>query len=347
MAIRIRTQEELASIQILSPETGALAYSKLRSQVRNAGLLDRNYGYYALLTSLVFAAFFLSFVGVYFAHNLVLVLVFTLCFGFASAQIGGLIHDSAHRTVFKSELANDIFGHLCTVFFSGSYGNWRLNHNRHHACPNRAVKDPDIEIPFGFSSEHFEKLSGFMGSIKRFQKWTYYPIGLIASLTMRFKRYDYFKENFGPPIYWEIGLFALSVFIRFLLPLWLLGFEKGIIFLVISTAVEGFLLFHVFAPNHKGMLEFSMDVAGMSFLEQQIVTSRNIIGHPVTDTVFMGLNYQIEHHLFPNAPRNNLKKIRPYVRAVCEEYGLPYSNVGVIESNRQILADLDRISAAA
>ncbi len=347
MAIRIKTQGDLVALQRLPRAVGAAAYQQLRCEVIEAGLLDRSYAYYAVLTLVIFAAFCGSFAGVYHADSPALVVLFSLCFAFSSVQIGGLIHDAAHRAIFKSALANDIFGHACAVLFAGCYNNWRINHNRHHANPNQAAKDPDIEIPFGFSREHFRKVSGFMGSIKKYQQYTYYPLGLLASLTMRFKRYDYFKENFGPAIYWEIGLFALGVLVRFVLPLVLLGLGKGMVFLLVSTLIEGFHLFHVFAPNHKGMPEFDAEIGGLSFLEQQVVSSRNVKGHPVTDFVFLGLNYQIEHHLFPTTPRDKLKNMQPYVQAVCARCGLPYADVGVIESNRLILADLHRISAAA
>lgn len=85
----------------------------------------------------------------------------------------------------KAPGGNEVLGHICTVFFCGCHGNWRLNHNRHHAYPNQVVKDPDIEIPFGFTPEFYQQISGFIGSVKKYQKYTYYPLGLMASLAMR------------------------------------------------------------------------------------------------------------------------------------------------------------------
>lgn len=345
MAIRIRNNKQLDAIQVLSKENGIAAYRQLRKKVQDAGLLHRSYYYYTLLTTTVYSALTISFIGAWQSEHWNTLILYSICFAFASAQLGGLIHDAGHQAVFDSRWANDFLGHFCTVFFCGCYGNWRLNHNRHHAYPNQEISDPDIEIPFGFTPEFYARISGFMGLIKQYQTYTYYPLGLMASLTMRFKRYDYFKENFGPQIYWEIGLFVLSVLIRFVIPLILLGPERGLVFLLVSTTIEGFILFHVFAPNHKGMLELDADISGLSFIEHQVITSRNVSGNAATDFVFMGLNYQIEHHLFPNMPRNQLKKATPLVRSACHQLGLPYSDLSLVESNRVILRNLKAISS--
>ncbi len=346
MAKSIKTLEDYRSRQVLSLAEGTEAYQELRQYVVKSRLLDRTYGYYMALIFFVFTAFFFSFAGVYFTKNLYVVVLLSIIFAFFSVQIGGLIHDAGHRSIFKTPIANDIFAQVCTLVFAACYNNWRINHNRHHAYPNQETKDPDMEIPYGFTHDRFQKLSGFMGSIKRYQKYTYYPFGTLASLTMRFKRYDYFQENFGRAIYWEIALFIISAFIRFVFPFLLFGIEKASIFLAVSTLFEGFYMFHIFAPNHKGMTELGKDIK-LSFLEQQIVTSRNVKGHPITDFVYLGLNYQIEHHLFPNTPRINLKKITPYVLAICEKYNLKFSEASIIESNRIILSNLSQIGQSA
>ena len=65
-----------------------------------------------------------------------------------------------------------------------------------------------------------------------------------------------------------------------------------------------------------------------------MLTSRNVNGGLVTDWMMGGLNYQIEHHLFPSMPRANLRFAQPIVRAYCERIGMPYVSTGLIESYR-------------
>ena len=98
-----------------------------------------------------------------------------------------------------------------------------------------------------------------------------------------------------------------------------------------------------FAPNHKGMPVFDKD-SGMDFFRLQVLTSRNVKPHPITDLVYGGLNYQIEHHLFPNMPRNNLRKAQKIVREFCQEKSITYHETSVIGSNWEILTYLHRMS---
>jgi fatty acid desaturase len=78
----------------------------------------------------------------------------------------------------------------------------------------------------------------------------------------------------------------------------------------------------------------------LSFLEHQIITSRNIADNWFTDFVYLSLNYQIEHHLFPDCARNKLKLVTPYIKELCRTHGLPFTVVGLRESFGVILDGL-------
>jgi fatty acid desaturase len=79
------------------------------------------------------------------------------------------------------------------------------------------------------------------------------------------------------------------------------------------------------------------------FLSRQVLMSRNVRGGPVVDFAMGGLNYQIEHHLFPSMPRPHLRLARPLVRAHCEELGIPYAETGLVDSYRQALLHLHEV----
>jgi fatty acid desaturase len=59
-----------------------------------------------------------------------------------------------------------------------------------------------------------------------------------------------------------------------------------------------------------------------------------------------GLNYQIEHHLFPSMPRPNLKKAQPLVRAHCAKHGISYTETSLTGSYRQVIRYLNRVGIA-
>lgn len=77
----------------------------------------------------------------------------------------------------------------------------------------------------------------------------------------------------------------------------------------------------------------------------QVLTSRNVKGHPITDWFYGGLNYQIEHHLFPSMARAQLGKAQPIVRAFCYERGVAYYETPVLRSYVEILTALHAASA--
>lgn len=79
------------------------------------------------------------------------------------------------------------------------------------------------------------------------------------------------------------------------------------------------------------------------FLRRQVLTSRNVRGHWLIDAALGGLNYQIEHHLFPSMPRPNLRRAQPIVRTFCEEHRVAYLETGLFASYAQGLRHLDTV----
>ena len=124
------------------------------------------------------------------------------------------------------------------------------------------------------------------------------------------------------------------------LPLW-----QGALFIAVHQALFGLYMGAVFAPNHKGM-PLIANGCTLDPLQRQVLTSRNVRSHPITDFMFGGLNYQIEHHLFPQIPRNRLKDTQRVVRAFCRAHGIPYREVGLLASYRETFCHLSRVSAS-
>ncbi len=109
--------------------------------------------------------------------------------------------------------------------------------------------------------------------------------------------------------------------------------------------MTGLHLGMVFAPNHKGMPIVDPE-HGMDFLYVQVLTTRNVLPGPIVDYMYGGLNYQVEHHLFPGMSRNMLGRAREIVKAFCEEQHLPYYETGVVRSYREILRYMNEVAAA-
>jgi Fatty acid desaturase len=79
------------------------------------------------------------------------------------------------------------------------------------------------------------------------------------------------------------------------------------------------------------------------FMRKQVLTTRNVRGGPFVDWFLDGLNYQIEHHLFPSMPRPNLRHAQGVVRAHCARIGLPYTEESLTSSLRITVRHLQRV----
>jgi fatty acid desaturase len=117
---------------------------------------------------------------------------------------------------------------------------------------------------------------------------------------------------------------------------------QALLFAAIHKGVQGVYLGCSFAPNHKGMPTLGAAQAADPLL-RQVLTSRNIRGGPFTDAALGGLNYQIEHHLFPSMPRANLRRAQPVVRRFCEERGIPYLECSAVASYAAAVGHLHRV----
>jgi fatty acid desaturase len=81
----------------------------------------------------------------------------------------------------------------------------------------------------------------------------------------------------------------------------------------------------------------------VDYLRRQVLTSRNVTGGWPVTLGMGGLNFQIEHHLFPNMPSINLHRARPIVRAYCAELGVPYTEASLPKSWAIVVRYIHRV----
>jgi len=119
---------------------------------------------------------------------------------------------------------------------------------------------------------------------------------------------------------------------------------QALAFVVVQQGLFGLYLGCAFAPNHKGMPTLTQ-ADQLDFLRRQVLTSRNVRGSRMVDYVLGGLNYQIEHHLFPTMPRPNLRRAQPLIRDFRRHHNLPFTEASLVGSYTQALRHLHTVSA--
>ena len=117
---------------------------------------------------------------------------------------------------------------------------------------------------------------------------------------------------------------------------------QAVAFLAVQLAVFGLYMGSSFAPNHIGMPLVSPKLK-LDFLRRQVLMSRNITGGPLISIFMGGLNYQVEHHLFPSMARPHLRKIQSLVATYCADEGVPYTQTSLWQSYRTVIGYLNTV----
>ncbi len=335
----------------LSLSEAAQEYANLRQTIKQLGILKRACLFYAILIPMLVGAYCATAYAIFITDDYAWLTLWAFGFAFLMVQIGGLMHDAAHQAIFVSPFVNKLAGIFFAAVGGLNYYGWNYMHNLHHAHPNQKGKDTDIDLPFSFNSESYDSQKGIRRLLRRYQAWLYLPVGCLAFYNILFERNIHMlflkaKNGFKFGLLAEIFLSALCLFLIYILPFLIFVPSKAIFLLILIPVINGFYIANIFAPNHKGMPELSSD-AKMSYLEQQIITTRNVRPGFFTDFLYLSLNYQIEHHLFPECPRNKLKLLTPHIQAMCHRIGLPFSVVTPMESIRIILHELSAVAESS
>ncbi|GLY94467.1 delta fatty acid desaturase [Actinoplanes sp. NBRC 103695] len=304
--------------------------------------MERQPAYYAVRLSLValmmaggWTAFFL--IGSSWWTLLVAVFL-----SISFAQTALVAHDLAHRQIFRTKRPSEILGRIIANIGVGmSYGWWMDKHTRHHNNPNHDDLDPDVapEVLI-WATESAIGRRGLAAFVTRHQAGLFFPLLTLLGIDLKVSSVKALRAGVVKRPVLESVLLAVHAVVYLTSLFVVLSPLQAVAFLVVHQAVFGVYLGMTFAPNHKGMPHPTGDE---DYFRKQVLTSRNVKGGWFVDVALGGLNYQIEHHLFPGMPTPNLRKVQPMVQAYCEEIGVSYEQTTLIESYRQALRHLHEV----
>jgi len=254
-------------------------------------------------------------------------------------QLGWLTHEFCHHQPFKNRRLNDwaslILGNVAQGF---SRDWWKDKHNIHHAATNIVDQDGDIDlapliamVPSDIR-KYRKPLERLVLRIVPYQhlyftlalpwlraSWTSQSIVHVISAPKSDYKKDQMHANderIGIALHWLWVLLQL-----YFLPTNTLR----LIYFIISQFGGGFLIALVVTYNHNSCIKFSEQSRLLNnFAALHILTTRNMNPSPLVDWFWGGLNYQIEHHLFPTMPRPNLNRCSKLVKQFCVDNDLPY-----------------------
>lgn len=345
-------------LDALPTQAFLLDFRAMRKQLEFEGYMDANLVFYARkVMELVLMAGFVCYMlwsGTA-AQHVVIKWGCAAVLGMFFTQCGWTCHDFHHNQVFKDRRLNAVLGGLIlNLGMGGSSHWWRTKHNQHHATPNRLddnkmAVDPDIDtIPLiAWDKELLKQVEPSQRGLVRYQHVLIWPLMMIAYKNWQVQSMIHILSY--PSMTFKMRVVEAAVF--FVHYLWLvpsvfcnLTLLDGLAFWLFAHFMAGFMTAFVFVQSHNGMEVYGDD---KDFASAQIVSTRNILPGVVMDWFCGGLNYQIEHHLFPTMPRHSFYAVRGRIQALCEKHGMEYQSVSMTESTRRVYATLEALATDA
>lgn len=327
----------------------ARAYTHVSNVVKEMGLLRRAPLFYLFVGTALLIALGGCITGFVLLGHSWFQLLIAGALGIVLTQVAFLAHEAAHRQILSTGPANDRLARILAAGVVGiSYAWWDAKHSRHHANPNRVGKDPDIEVDtVSFLEEDAEKARGLRRLITRRQGWLFFPLLTLEGVNLHVLGIRHLMSKGPVKKRWLELALIVTRFAVLAVPLFLvLPLGMAFAFLGVQLAVFGVYMGASFAPNHKGM-PIIAEGARLDFFSKQVRTSRNIRGGWWATWLMGGLNYQVEHHLFPSMARPYLAKARTVVREHCATLGVPYTETSLWRSYAIVIDYLNRVGLAA
>jgi fatty acid desaturase len=321
-------------------------YTQLSRQLKQAGLLDRRRGWYGTRIGLNLVLLAAGGVAFFLLGESWWQLLTAAYLAVVATQLAFVGHDAGHRQIFRTRRANDLVGLVNGNLLVGiSFGWWVPKHNAHHSNPNDEDLDPDIGIAaLAFTAAQARGKRGLARVIARSQAFLFFPLLLLEAGHLHVASVTSILRGRGRANLVEGLLLLVHAVLYVTALLWVLTPLQAVAFALVQQGLFGLYLGCSFAPNHKGMPTLTQ-ADQLDFARRQVLTSRNVRGSHFVDFLLGGLNYQIEHHLFPNMPRPNLRHAQPLVREFCRQHNLPYTEASLFGSYAEALRHLHAVGA--
>ncbi|MCB0733837.1 MAG: acyl-CoA desaturase [Bacteroidetes bacterium] len=292
------------------------------------------------MLSIYFVPYFLMVTGI--LTNSWVVFLCWILMGFGMAGIGlSVMHDANHGAYSKNKKINNAVSRVIW-FIGGSASNWRIQHNvLHHSFTNIDHLDEDLDtVPFLRFSPHTEYRK--IHKIQHLYAWFFYGLMTIMWATVkdfnqlnRYKRKDLLKteKKSYNRLLTELILIKLGYY-AFILVVPLLTLSQPwyliILFFLAMHFIAGFILAIIFQPAHvmpQTTFPLPDDQGNMEnkWAIHQLMTTVNFAPQSKLFSWYVGgLNFQIEHHLFPNICHIHYKRISRIIKETAHEFNLPY-----------------------
>ena len=329
-------------------------FREIRQELLRQGLFETDMRYYMVLGTWLLTLFCTSIAFSLYSSTAWGRMGGAALMGIFWQQLAGLGHDLGHSGVTHRFKTDHMVGSVLASLMGLSTCWWKRDHNTHHVCCNAIEHDPTLQhmpllamspVQFAepFWDTYHSKVVGMDGICRflvSFQHIFFYP-------AMAFGRFNLYIQGilfllFRPDKahFPKVEGVAIAAFFGWVsaVALSMPTYTESLGWVLVSHAVAGILHVQI-VLSHWSMEIYSGDAytgKDDEWYITQMRTTMNVDTPPWLDWVHIGLQFQIEHHLYPRLPRHNLRKARELVRAVCAKHSLHYHEVGFFEGNLEM-----------
>mmetsp|Transcript_21885 Transcript_21885/g.60753 ORF Transcript_21885/g.60753 Transcript_21885/m.60753 type:complete len:416 (-) Transcript_21885:48-1295(-) len=326
-------------------------YLLLEQQLRDEGYFDLSDGKQWAAMQAARAVLVLACIGALmpFAKNVLVLIAQAFLLAFFWHQTGGMMHDSCHNNITTDRKFNYwmsiLFG---TVGFGTPASWWKDEHTEHHVFTNSfepgvGQTDPQMQEDMWVQNHtalphNSLKVPPFLIRLQH-----YYALPLMVVFGRPYILIKSFTETYRymPTRNTEWAFVGVHWAWMVLLLLQAPSVPHGVAVWLMAAVLEGALHIQLTISHYPAPWASKEDLKN-SFVKHQILHTGNIPWAVCLDFLGLGLQFHIEHHIFPKMPRASLRKVAPAVRKLCLSNDLPYTEFTIMEGIRQMVRELHK-----
>lgn len=260
--------------------------------------------------------------------SLLYLVIGTVVISLCMSQLAFWGHNAGHEAITKQRFWNKLLGQVSMTVFCGlAFEEWRDRHRSHHRYVQEDGVDPDMLIDF-VASVTVESKRSKSALGRKLCRWQHVYVWMLSLLFGHSQRFQSQWGALRQAQKYKLDLMTLGLhYCLFVILPFVLGLAVDRILLIylLPTTILGPHLAAVFWVNHIGKPLIEQDIRIHNF-EQQVITARTIDNPPGWDWFFGGLNFQIEHHIYPAVPSIKLRSMQRVVRPIIEQRQLNYDS---------------------
>lgn len=320
-------------------------YRMLRTQLANAGCFRPAPGHASLYGAFILGGYLAAYGILLTGPGLAPRVLALGVLAFLSVHAGFLAHEAGHGAITRNRRAipwvGQVFNTLLTAL---CYSYYCHIHRRHHPYCNDRSRDPDMQSGFfSMYAESAREKTGLGKLISRHQSVLIWMLVCLQPFTLKIDSIRFLRRNLRTTRVDQIVL-VLHWAVWLVPPTLVLGLPAAVLNYAVMSLLIGPYLGVIFLVNHIGTRVVEPDDS-LSFLRQELSTTRNLGRSRLHDFLFGGVNNHIEHHLFPSVPTVRLRVARPIVREFCQRHALPYHEMSWWAAARDVTRHFKAMSA--